>query len=222
MCGNEVVVLRGGNLFPFRGDAVHVWEYDLDFELVTTDPGFDKKVFFDNLIAQGLVWEGDDAYVMEYNSSYPTLLKSIWNPSLNVSTCFEHGTTRGAWEVIFLADMADFRYDVYFQYIPEDVLFDGNGTDSRGRRRLTENYLRMEMDGYEAIISKDCFKRCLNMYKPGPKMVGMSAEPAVNTTKAGMPLKCNLPGHNACLPECTKYGVCEFPDRFARADWWST
>ena len=108
---------------------------------------------------------------MEHNPLFPDLYKSIWNDALNVSTCFEAGTTRGAWEVIFLPEMADFRYDVYFQYIPEEVLFQGTGVDSRGRRNLQENYLRMDMDGYEAIISKDCFKRCLKMYKPGPKMV---------------------------------------------------
>ena len=166
---------------------------------------------------------GDDCYHIQHNPDYPDLLPSVWVPAPDYPACFTNITTKGSYEALFLSDLMDFRFDIYFQYISEDELYastNADEVDARGRRRLNENYLQMEIDGYEVLISKDCFGACIDKYKTGPKIVGMSAEVSTNTMTVGMPLQCRFASHNACLPQCEKYGECEFEDRFVKADWW--
>jgi len=163
-----------------------------------------------------------------FNLEFPDMLFSIWNPSPEWAACHEHHTVTKArqhavFEVIFLSEMLDFRYDIYIHYIPENELYDMSiPIEANGRRRLSENFMTMNMDGFSTLVSKDCLSRCIGVYKPGPKIVGMSAEIGGNHTKVGMPLTCRMVGHNACLPHCEKFGDCDFADAFARPDWWAT
>lgn len=82
--------------------------------------------------------------------------------------------------------------------------------------------------------TKECLKRSLQYFKPGPKMhvfnswkVGLDDDKYDQLPDELAMLQCAPNGplykdHNACLPNCKdgRYGHCEFEDQFVHVDYW--
>lgn len=80
----------------------------------------------------------------------------------------------------------------------------------RGSQSLAEHPWKAKLFGVEVRLSSEHMNHIFfTRYRtPVRKLFG-----------DGMPLRCSVPGHNACMPDCTDESQpCEFEDHFVHAD----
>ena len=65
---------------------MHPWEYDLDFQFVTTDESFTVKNWIDSLISSGSVVKGNDDYLLLPHAG-TSILPTIQNYNFNSKIC---------------------------------------------------------------------------------------------------------------------------------------